>query len=284
MSGRIAGSRARFYFLGGARKGKLISHGKHKGKFRGLQTREGSGIPLDSQAIEELRNAARAELIACAMEGIEEREAFRRARNAAQKLMHNSTREMIYADPSQAQAAHDRAFMRAREAWDAETLPANEAQPFWGEQTGNATRAELAKQLRATRDAIRAYWRASASPYARQGKKLDFALSRELLRLSEAGALEIKNGDAMRKRCDRLAQRVQAGRAIIAPKPAARESRPAVPATRPQACPVVSLPITRAEILADRCNRDSYVRKLINSHRATRADLEQLAFALGKVS
>jgi len=280
---RVAYSRARFYFLGGAKKGKVITRGKNKGKLRDIEARDGCGMPLDWQAIEELKAAARAELLACEMEGIDPRESFRRARNAAQKLLHNSTREMIYADATTAQNAGERAATRAREIWDAEPLPANDVQPFWGEQTGQTSRATLAKALRATRDALRAYWMASASPYARQGLRLDFRLARELLAMSEAGTLEIKNGDALRKRCERMAKRVDAGRELLTPATAtaARETQ----ATLPLAVPVktISLAITRGEVLAENVERNRYARELTARQRATMHDLARLADAF-KVS
>lgn len=197
-----------------------------------LDAREGTGVPVEWQAVREMELAARAEFLA----GGE----WKAANSAARREIHRALKEPTFANAEQATLASDRAMQRARDAWKGEECAPNPRQPeraeFLAESDAEAeapVRAAI-QRWRMARRAVRALWNCSRSPYAASGLQRDRISLRALARgeisgaraLCFAGRKQRAEVEAAYRTARNLAARVEQGRAIMARAEAiAREGR-----------------------------------------------------------
>ena len=229
-----------------------------------LDARDGTGRAVEFQAVQEMRLAARAELLAG--------NGWKAATKATARELHRALREPLYGDIATATRARDRAHARAREAWESETSAGarNEVQPhcaeFLAENEEEASAPAhvliFAKRKRA-RLALRAHYAQSYAPATRARLLKDLRALRAHARAALEGARAVVAFSVHRaqsaeqiaakraaEKLTRLAARVQSGCALLAkkasaPREVAREVRAGIPHRAP--VQVITLPRTRAE-------------------------------------
>ena len=233
-----------------------------------LDARDGTGRAVEWQAVQEMRLAARAELLAG--------NGWKAASKATARELHRALREPHFADVESASRARDRAFSRACDAWKSDECERNDKQPHCAEflaesdEESNAHPLALvyAKRKRA-RLALHAHHCASNAPASRARCARDLHALRAHARATLAGIVATVQADsAHRAQSDeqraakkaaqsarRLGERVKNGMALIARRARVRETARAVESVRevragiPHRAPVqvVTIPRTRAE-------------------------------------
>ena len=285
----IAGQRARFHSLGalvlreretGKRIGRKAARtlapasgaecfdatesGAHilRGAYT-LDARDGTGRAVEWQAVQEMRLAARAELLA----GND----WKAASKATARELHRALREPLFADVATATRAQDRAHARACDAWKSETSEGarNETQPHAlefaacdDEQASAHPFALACAKYRQSRAMLAEYWRASKDRAARANLTKDKRAVREYLRAELRGVRALvafrvhrveseseKEAKRAAKSAARLGERVQSGARLLAEKSrtvrAVRETVRGIPQRAPRE--LMTIPRTRAE-------------------------------------
>lgn len=283
LAGKIAWLQARFQRNGGARRGEIIAKGKDKGR-REIKMRDGDGKPVDQQLIDEMTAAARASILVDLLAGVQPEETmiFRRAKNAAERMRHTSTREHLFDDVEKAARAHDNAFFVLYPGQEKclDYQPQPSALEFLEEETNSQNAALLQIHLRA-RSAIRARYAVKSYPRKALDELNDLRLLRQLIREIKAG--EVRNGlwreDKQRKeRLSNLRDRVKDGRAVLAlrAKPAA-QAKPQARHRTQAARPLVTWGTAPAEVLEENLALYAEPRRILAAQKASRAELAGLA-------
>ena len=125
---KIAWLQGRFQRNGGKGKGEIITSGKDKGFFT-IKMRDGNGLNVESELLENMELAARASLFANLLGGVipSPEMLFRLAKNSAERERHNATREQTFADMEKAIQSKDKAFFTLYPG--IETITSGQAQP-----------------------------------------------------------------------------------------------------------------------------------------------------------
>jgi hypothetical protein len=281
LAGKIAWLQARFQRNGGARRGEIISKGKDKG-MRELKMRDGDGKPVDQQLIDEMTSAARASILADLLAGVQPDETmlFRRAKNAAERMRHTSTREQLFDDVEKAARAKDKAFFvlypGQEKCLDYQPQPG--AAEFIEEGSQNA--ALLKCHIRA-RSAIKARFAVKSYPRKRLDELNDLRFLRKLIREIKAGAVRAGLWREDKQRNERLAnlrERVAEGQALIALRTHPSD-RPTAPArARTQAIrSTVTWGTAPDEVLEENLAIYAEPVRILARQRASRSELAGLA-------
>ena len=231
LAGRIAGKRARFHSMGCFsivdNEGKRLSKSEamaSKGSYQAV-IRNGSGNPLDLQAIHEMRLAARASLIESVIKRESKFNAIKAASKAASSELHHATRETVFNDVEKANKAHDRAYNFARATWEIEGENFHQSQPNNAEfladrETENLNpRSLIARALNRARKAIKVFY--ASKPYHNRAKsdcQRDLNKLRDLARKIDQGIARQAARDNMAEymKLRRLADRSEKGFELIA--------------------------------------------------------------------